>query len=96
MGAKRVILSGVLIAKTGDHQIIESHLPAHIRLTRSETGCLAFDVARDADDPSLYMVEEMFADRAAFEAHQSRVKASAWGRATAHMQRDYIIKEQGV
>ncbi|KFE35388.1 hypothetical protein DW2_08162 [Thioclava atlantica] len=36
---------------------------------------------------------ERFATRADFEAHQARVKASDWGRATAGIARDYQITE---
>jgi len=92
---EKVVLSGFLVVADQDREIIEAHLPRHIRLTRAETGCLAFDVVPDPHDGSRYLVEEIFASKTAFEAHQARVKASDWGRATAHMQRHYTIQSQG-
>jgi quinol monooxygenase YgiN len=94
---KQVVLKGVLIAGADDHAIINAHLEAHIHLSRAESGCLAFDVVQDMKDQTRYRVSETFANRAAFESHQRRVKTSTWGRATAHMRREYQITEkQGV
>lgn len=66
------------------------HLPRHIQLTHAEPGCLSFDV-QPTDDPFEWIVAERFADQAAFSAHQARVRASEWGRATAGIERDYVI-----
>jgi hypothetical protein len=30
-------------------------------------------------------------DQAAFDSHQARVQASEWGRATAGIERDYVV-----
>ncbi len=89
---EKVVLSGFLVIADQDREIIKTHLPHHIALTRAEAGCLAFDVVPDPHNASRYLVEETFASRAAFAAHQARVKTSDWGRATAHMQRHYTIK----
>jgi quinol monooxygenase YgiN len=43
------------------------------------------------DNPLVWQVEESFIDRPAFEAHQSRSRASAWYAATAPIRRDYRI-----
>ncbi|MFC7416240.1 hypothetical protein ACFQNE_07245, partial [Gordonia phosphorivorans] len=42
-------------------------------------------------DLGIWLVAEEFVDQAAFEAHQQRVAASAWGHATAAIRRDYTI-----
>lgn len=86
-----VILSGHLDVPDTDIEVVESHLPTHIRLSRAEDGCISFDVCVDPQNPNRYLVDEEFADQASFEAHQARVKASDWGRATAHLQRQYKI-----
>jgi quinol monooxygenase YgiN len=36
----------------------------------TEPGCLQFDVLQDRDDPTRVMLYEVYADDAAFEAHQ--------------------------
>lgn len=85
-------LTGSLICKDdGEAAIVRQFLPRHIELSRAEPGCLRFNVTQSRD-PLVWRVSEQFTDRASFDAHQERVKASEWGRATAHIQRDYFIK----
>ncbi|MGO1582998.1 MAG: putative quinol monooxygenase [Actinomycetaceae bacterium] len=71
--------------------IVQHHLPRHTALTRAEPACLAFEVRRTRD-PLVWQVDELFADGAGFAAHQERAAASEWGRATAHVERRYIIE----
>ena len=66
-------------------------LDEHVRLTRAEPGCLAFEVTARGDRLD---VAERFRDRAAFDAHQARTAASAWGAATRHLVRHYEIEEE--
>ncbi len=70
---------------------IRAALPAHIRLTRAEPGCLRFDVVESDDIPGRFDVSEDFTDRAALSAHQARVKAAHWGRITRGMPRFYTV-----
>ncbi|QAY59623.1 antibiotic biosynthesis monooxygenase [Microbacterium protaetiae] len=76
---------------TDEAAVVASRLPAHLKLTREEPGCLEFEVLA-TDDPLVWSVEERFADAAAFRSHQQRVAASAWGRATAGIERLYDIE----
>ena len=84
-----ITLSGQMTcANATEADIVREHLAEHVRLTRAEPGCLSFTV-RPTADPLVWQVEEAFTDRAAFEAHQARTRASAWHKATAHVKRDY-------
>lgn len=86
-----ISLSGRLIcANATEADLVRQHLPEHLRLTRAEPGCLSFQVTA-TDDPLIWQVAESFTDKAAFEAHQSRTRASAWHAATAHIRRDYRL-----
>lgn len=82
-------LSGKLIC-TNEQEvaIVRAFLPEHIRLSRAEPGCLGFAVLPTAD-PLVWQVDESFVDAPAFEAHQSRTKASAWFAATSGIQRAF-------
>lgn len=90
--SERVRLTGFLRCTTPeDVRIIERELPAHVALTRSEQGCIFFEVSQ-TDDPLVWRVEEQFQDRRAFERHQQRTRASDWFAKTAHIPRDYKIE----
>ncbi|MFG6516646.1 putative quinol monooxygenase [Sulfitobacter sp. 1A13496] len=89
----RVALTGHLRCATrAEADRVRAGLDAHQRLTRSEPGCLRFDVT-PTDDPLVWQVAELFTDRAAFAAHQARAAASDWARLTAGIARDYRITE---
>ncbi|MGB8622268.1 MAG: putative quinol monooxygenase [Paracoccaceae bacterium] len=84
-------LSGTLTCTPEDLDAVLAALPEHIRLSRAEPGCLSFEVAQSAADPCVLEVSESFRNRAAFEAHQTRTRASAWWRVTAHVQRAFTV-----
>lgn len=85
----RVRLTGRLICSTHeDAALVHALLPEHIRASRAEPGCLGFDVTPESCG-LVWVVSEEFFSEAAFAAHQTRTKASAWGRATAHITRDF-------
>jgi quinol monooxygenase YgiN len=86
-------LNGQLICATAaDAALVAEHVPTHIALTRAEPGCLSFHVTQ-SDDPLIWTVTETFADQAAFDAHQTRTRASDWYRLTAHIPRDYVVRK---
>ncbi|MBL9047182.1 MAG: antibiotic biosynthesis monooxygenase [Tabrizicola sp.] len=86
-------VTGRLICATeADAGVVQAMLPEHVRLSRAEPGCLSFEVV-PSSDPLIWVLDESFADRAAFEAHQVRTLASAWFRATAHLKRDFQVTE---
>lgn len=88
-----VTLQGTLrCANAAQAELVLRHLPEHILLSRAEAGCLQFDVTRSAD-PLVWIVSERFTTRAAFDAHQARVKSSVWGQATADIARSYSVTD---
>ncbi|GKY87654.1 putative quinol monooxygenase [Sinisalibacter aestuarii] len=91
--AAHIRLTGHIDVPEPRRAAIAAALPEHIRLTRAEPGCLAFEVRPDPAMPGRYTVAELFASRAAFEAHQARVAASDWGRISAGLPRSYTIDE---
>lgn len=87
-----VTLSGYLrCANEAEAARVQASLDEHIRLTRSEAGCVSFTVT-PTDDPLVWQVAEEFTDSAAFEAHQERARASDWAVQTKGIAREYEIK----
>jgi quinol monooxygenase YgiN len=87
-----VELTGELVCKTADEaETVVRCLPQHVELTRTEPGCLYFEVAA-TDDPMIWAVDERFANQDALEVHQERVAGSEWGRATVSIERRYSVK----
>lgn len=87
----KVILSGYILVADSDLAAVRQALPQHQSLTRAEDGCLVFNVTASHTSPNRFDVYEEFIDQSAFEYHQARVQASAWGRITSNVSRHYQI-----
>ncbi|MBP7003349.1 putative quinol monooxygenase [Amaricoccus sp.] len=88
-----VRLTGSLAIPAGRRDAVLPLLAEHVRLTRAEPGCLAFEVAETPPGSGVLTVAEAFRDRAAFDAHQRRTRASAWGAATRDLPREYVVHD---
>ena len=86
-----VILTGHIDVPPERMDAVRAALPAHIALTRAESGCVRFEVTEDAGTPGRFRVEEAFTDAAAFHAHQSRTAPSGWARVTDGIAREYSV-----
>ncbi len=73
--------------------MVKNELVNHKRLTLEEIGCITFSVTENSENPLRFDVYEEFTDKAAFEHHQKRVKASNWGKVTVNVERYYEIFE---
>ena len=86
-------LTGTLNCTTEDDlKIVEAYLPEHTRLSRAEPGCISFSVTQTAN-PLIWQLDETYTDQAAFEAHQTRNRASIWWQKSKGLVRDFQITE---
>ncbi len=90
-----VSVTGTLTATGTDIETARRLIPDHVARSRAEPGCLRFNLTEDADQPGLWRLDELFADRAGFEAHQRRTRASLWGQESGAMVRDFTILDVG-
>tara|TARA_Y100001956_G_scaffold81536_1_gene99374 strand:- start:610 stop:1005 length:396 start_codon:yes stop_codon:yes gene_type:complete len=81
----KVILSGYIDIPENELEVVTTALEKHIELTRNEAGCLIFEVTQSSELSTRFTVYEEFTDKAAFESHLARVKASEWGRVTGNV-----------
>jgi quinol monooxygenase YgiN len=69
----------------GLHKILPERLPdylenvkLHARNSRSEPGCVRYDVLQDEDDATMICLYEVFEDEAAFQAHRAAEHYKRW------------------
>ena len=89
----KVTLKGFILIPESDLELVKTELVNHTRLTLEETGCITFSVIQSPENPLRFDVYEEFLDKASFELHQQRVKASHWGKVTVNVERHYEILE---
>lgn len=92
MAGQKIYLNGHIDVPQDRLDAVAKALPAHIELTRTEPGCLSFEVVPCKDIAGRYLVSEIFTDQAAFDAHQQRMKTSHWFTVTQGIPRDYTIR----
>ena len=94
MSGEKIFLNGYIMVPADRIEQVRAALPDHIALTRDEPGCLVFEVLEDPDTAGRFNVREVFANQAAFDAHQARTRASDWFGVTQGLPRDYSITRQ--
>ena len=67
--AKPFALLVTIKAKAGKEKELEAAFAPCIAATKKESGCLAYELNRDPDDPTAYVMFEKFKNVAALEAH---------------------------
>lgn len=87
----KVILQGFILIPETELDLVRNELETHTRLTLEEPGCMTFEVVENLDNPCRFDVYEEFADEAAFQQHQERVRASRWGQVTVNVERHYTV-----
>lgn len=90
----KIHLNGYLDIPSERWDAVMEALPLHVELTKGEAGCLKFDVTPSDKIPNRLMVSETFIDRAAFDHHNTRAKASVWAEVTAGIAREFNITEE--
>jgi len=94
MSKPNIVITGKIVCSENDLEMVRREVTAHIRLSRAETGNLHFDIFAAADDPCTFEVRERFVDRATFDAHTRRTRASTWWQKTGHIPRQLTITEE--
>ena len=67
--AKPFALFVTIKAKAGQEKELEAAFAPCIAATKKEAGCLAYELNRDPDEPTTYVMFEKFKNLAALEAH---------------------------
>lgn len=88
----RIFLNGHIAVPADRLTAVKDALVDHIARTRAEAGCISFEVTPCASIAGRFLVAEVFADQAAFDAHQARAKASPWAKITDGIPRDYTVR----
>jgi quinol monooxygenase YgiN len=84
-------LNGQMVCQTPEQrEAVMKHLDEHVKLTRSESGCLEFSI-EETKDPLVFQVNEMFASEGDFQAHRARTESTEWAEATKGIKRKYNI-----
>ncbi len=73
---RQVIAVSSLRAKPGHDTLVLEEIRFVVRRSRTEAGCMLFDVYQFADDPARIFLHEVWESRDAWEGHASNMHTS--------------------
>ncbi len=73
-----VTLVVMLRAKEGQHLLLEAEIRALIAPTRKEDGCLQYDLHHSLEQPTFFLLHEVWATRAHHTAHTKTPHFLRW------------------
>jgi quinol monooxygenase YgiN len=68
----------ILRSKEGQHLLLEAEIRALIAPTRKEEGCIQYDLHHSMENPSLFLLHEVWATRAHHTAHTKTPHFLRW------------------
>lgn len=68
----------LLRSKEGQHLLLEAEIRALLAHTRKEEGCVQYDLHHSLDNPSLFLLHEVWATRAHHTAHTKTPHFLRW------------------
>ena len=82
------VINGTITCAPEELDMFLGAVGEHEALTRSEPGCIEFSITQSNAGSCEFLVAERFVDKAAFDAHSNRTRASAWWGKTKHIPRE--------
>ena len=80
-----IVIAGYFRVPKASLEAIKALAEEYVRQVRAEPGCREFTFAYDAIEPDVIRAFEIYADRAAFEAHGKSAHLAAWKEVRARL-----------
>lgn len=80
-------------AKPGQIDLVKTELEKLIEITRTEEGCLQYDLHRDNDNPALFLFFENWESRELWQAHMGTRHLQDYMTATEGAVEEFVLNE---
>ncbi len=74
-------------------ELVKAELEKLIPITRSEAGCVQYDLHQNDEDPAHFTFYENWESRALWQAHMQAPHLAAWSAATEGAIADFSVAE---
>ncbi len=74
-------------------ELVQSELQKLVEPTRSEPGCIQYDLHRDNDDPAVFLFYENWESRELWQAHMNSAHIAAYASACAGAIANFSLHE---
>ena len=89
----RLTIVANIVAKPEQVDLVKAELEKLIPVTRTETGCLQYDLHRDNDNPAHFMFFENWESRQLWQTHMNAPHLAAYLQATQGAVAEFTLNE---
>lgn len=82
-----------ITAASGKEQLVRQELEKLVEITRTEDGCLQYDLHMDNDTPGFFVFYENWVSREHWQKHMKAPHLAAYGAATAGAVAHFALNE---
>lgn len=82
-----------IVAHPEKVELVRTELEKLVAITRSEPGCLQYDLHQNNDNPAHFMFYENWASRELWQTHMRAPHLQAYGVATAGAVENFVLYE---
>ncbi|MEM1193346.1 MAG: putative quinol monooxygenase [Pseudomonadota bacterium] len=79
---RKLTITGNILAKADKVELVKSELIKLVETTRSEAGCLQYDLHQDNENPAYFMFYENWESRDLWQTHMNAPHLTAYMAAT--------------
>ena len=88
-----LIILAQITAAPGKEELVRSELEKLVAPTRSEEGCVQYDLHQDNDNPGVFVFYEIWESRGLWQAHMQQPHLAAYRAATEGAIADFQLNE---
>ena len=89
----KLTITGNILAKSDKIDLIKSELEKLVPITRSELGCIQYDLHQDNKNPAYFMFYENWESRELWQTHMNAPHLAAYMQATEGAVEKFWIHE---
>ena len=78
----KLTITGNILAKSDEIELVKTELKKLIPITRSEPGCIQYDLHQDNENPAYFMFYENWESRELWQTHMNAPHLAAYMQAT--------------
>ncbi|MGJ8590164.1 MAG: putative quinol monooxygenase [Yoonia sp.] len=89
----KLVIVANIVANEEQIDVVKTELVKLIEATRSEAGCVTYDLHQDNDNPAHFMFYEIWDSRELWQAHMAATHLAAYQAATDGAVNSFTINE---
>ncbi|WP_064967652.1 putative quinol monooxygenase [Tenacibaculum ovolyticum] len=92
----RLTIIAKIVAKEDKREFVKSELLKLISITRSEKGCINYDLHQDNENPNLFLFHENWESKELWQVHMNNKHLAEYLKVTDGAVEEFVLNEMTV